>query len=285
MTRAVAVFAIALCVHPVLSDTQVAYSNTTSGPNGGYSSPCGLEFGDALEMTSGGIWDGVEFSFWNSPNSPSRLISARMVYTLYNWDGGEITYVAAWVVPTLVSNLDPGESGTFSQDGYYTQWGDMLPTWHLDSTVVATVKFDQCVWEGEPGELGQLLFDPPSVGSSDDEFAIWDEGWQWQSFGGDPVANFNWEIRVYRCNEPGAAGRFCNADLYPNNGDGEWNPLWTGDGDCIVNVSDLGVILPNFGTTSGATRETGDIYPDGGDGTVDIRDLGLLLSQYGDDCN
>ena len=60
------------------------------------------------------------------------------------------------------------------------------------------------------------------------------------------------------------------------------------DGGRIINISSsvTRALLPNYGTTSGATREDGDVYPpDVGDGVVDIRDLGEMLAQYADDCN
>jgi hypothetical protein len=86
------------------------------------------------------------------------------------------------------------------------------------------------------------------------------------------------------CPEPGDSGNYCEADVYPNDGNGSWN--YADDGDCVVNASDLGQLLASYGTTTGATREDGDVYPPGaGDGAVDASDLGELLAQYGDDCN
>jgi hypothetical protein len=86
------------------------------------------------------------------------------------------------------------------------------------------------------------------------------------------------------CPNPGDSGNYCTADVYPNNGDGVWDP--NDDGDCIIDLSDLGELLPNYGATSGMTREDGDVYPvPDGDGAVDISDLGELLAQYGDNCN
>ncbi len=60
----------------------------------------------------------------------------------------------------------------------------------------------------------------------------------------------------------------------------------TGDLDAsgAIDLSDLGALLSNYGTTGGATTEQGDIEPDGGDGDVDLGDLGLLLSLYGSAC-
>jgi hypothetical protein len=74
------------------------------------------------------------------------------------------------------------------------------------------------------------------------------------------------------CPNPGASGNYCAGDI-------------DGSGDCIVNLSDLAHLLANYGVTSGATPEQGDIDPPGGDGDVDLGDLAALLAQYGDDCN
>ncbi len=86
------------------------------------------------------------------------------------------------------------------------------------------------------------------------------------------------------CLEPGDSGRHCTADIYPNNHDGVWD--YFDDGDCVVDLWDLAQLLGNYGTTSGATREDGDICPPpDGDGAVGIGDLAELLGQYRDDCN
>jgi hypothetical protein len=57
----------------------------------------------------------------------------------------------------------------------------------------------------------------------------------------------------------------------------------TGDlnGDGIVDISDLAMLLANFGTLAGATFEDGD---SDGDGDVDIGDLAELLSNFGVSC-
>ena len=96
-------------------------------------------------------------------------------------------------------------------------------------------------------------------------------------FGGPPVfAQFCFELFAYQCPNVGAAGRYCSADI-----DGSF--------DCVVGLSDLAVLLSNYGLTMGATPAMGDIEPYHdqfpGDGDVDAGDLAELLSQYGDDCN
>jgi len=56
------------------------------------------------------------------------------------------------------------------------------------------------------------------------------------------------------------------------------------NGDGHIGPSDLGALLANYGTTSGAAYADGDIYPDGGNGRVDLSDLGELLAIYGASC-
>ncbi|MBI5866146.1 MAG: hypothetical protein HZB38_16880 [Planctomycetes bacterium] len=51
--------------------------------------------------------------------------------------------------------------------------------------------------------------------------------------------------------------------------------------DTVVNLSDLALLLSNFGAPGGATLEDGDLD---GDGDVDISDLALLLSNFGRAC-
>ncbi len=52
------------------------------------------------------------------------------------------------------------------------------------------------------------------------------------------------------------------------------------NGDLVVDFSDLGNLLANYGATS-ATREQGDLD---GDADVDLADLGQLLVAYGTSC-
>jgi hypothetical protein len=53
------------------------------------------------------------------------------------------------------------------------------------------------------------------------------------------------------------------------------------DGDNTVNITDLGIVLAHFGTSSGAVRADGDVD---GDGDVDITDLGIVLAAFGWSC-
>jgi len=53
------------------------------------------------------------------------------------------------------------------------------------------------------------------------------------------------------------------------------------DGDGDVDLTDLSILLSNYGMTSGAQYEDGDMD---GDGDVDLTDLALLLAHYGETC-
>ncbi len=53
------------------------------------------------------------------------------------------------------------------------------------------------------------------------------------------------------------------------------------DGDGDVDLTDLSILLGNYGMTSGAEYEDGDLD---GDGDVDLADLAQLLGHYGESC-
>jgi hypothetical protein len=53
------------------------------------------------------------------------------------------------------------------------------------------------------------------------------------------------------------------------------------DGDNVVGLADLAVLLSHFGTVGGADPEDGDLN---GDQNVDLSDLAILLSNFGTTC-
>jgi hypothetical protein len=54
------------------------------------------------------------------------------------------------------------------------------------------------------------------------------------------------------------------------------------DGDLVIDLTDLAILLTNFGAAGGATREQGDLDADG---DADLDDLTVLLINYGTICD
>ncbi len=54
------------------------------------------------------------------------------------------------------------------------------------------------------------------------------------------------------------------------------------NGDGVINLEDLAILLANYGTAGGAAPEDGDLD---GDGDVDLADLSALLAVYGTTCS
>jgi len=100
-------------------------------------------------------------------------------------------------------------------------------------------------------------YDSPTVGTAIAFGDISGNGWPDLVVGnsGDP------SVKVFY-----NAGPACPGDL---------------DGDNDVDLSDLAILLANYGTTSGAAYTDGDLD---GDGDVDLADLAALLAVYGTSC-
>jgi hypothetical protein len=103
-------------------------------------------------------------------------------------------------------------------------------------------------------------------------------------FGGSPFAQFMAQYNNTDCPNAGTTPPgvldFCYTDIFPVGS----------NGDCIINISDLGQLLPNYSNDPNApatqTFFTGDVFPKFfGDGIVNISDLGQMLAQYNDNCN
>jgi hypothetical protein len=132
-------------------------------------------------------------------------------------------------------------------------------------------------------------FEPPDdANMPDGSVGLYLGTWWW---GGppNPVAQFWMELYEGNapnmpegCPNPGGSGWYCTADIEYTN-------------ECVVDLLDLAALLRNYGLTTGATHEQGDVEPEDGDGVwedgvdgdgdVDLADLAQLLRQYGDDCN
>jgi hypothetical protein len=100
-------------------------------------------------------------------------------------------------------------------------------------------------------------------------------------FGGPPYfAQFRQQTYAWTCPNAGTTPPgvldYCWTDIYPPGS----------AADCVINISDLGTLLPNYNQPGTYTYFQGDVYPKYfGDGVVDISDLGQMLGQYLDNCN
>jgi hypothetical protein len=127
------------------------------------------------------------------------------------------------------------------------------------------------------GEAGPLLADGPldtSPGSTPDYDLFFPPKWSSGAYvrtdtAVDSLGQF--ALRLYTASAPGCPLPGCD--------DGGINVDF--DANCIINLSDLTVLLGGYGTTSGATHADGDAD---GDGDVDLSDLTNLLGRYGNSC-
>lgn len=96
--------------------------------------------------------------------------------------------------------------------------------------------------------------------------------------GSDNLANFDGALSFLNFNNVAGTQFVCTEIAgagCPNAGcDTDLN------GDCIVDLADLSIVLVNFGGAGGP--DEGDFN---GDGQVDLADLSFLLTQFGNNCN
>ena len=162
------------------------YDNTVAGPNAAYSRDPGEEIGDYLSMVGDGILDDVKFSVYNSSNSTLPLTTADLTLRVYDYASNYGYYYAGGLVFNDVDlQLDPGYFSTFTITGLA---GFGIP---VTSEVLMTLEITDVTGGAE--KVGQVLYDPPALGSSTDDFYR-DGGTYW--FGGSPVANFYWAVGV-----------------------------------------------------------------------------------------
>jgi len=171
------------------------YDNTVNGPTAATSANPGSWIGDELIMTAGGTLDDIAFSLYNSSGSTGTLDFVDIDILFFDSAGtgdylGGITFADNYV------DLPASYFTTFYADGL-ASLGIVLP-----STVLA-VEVPYNAVGGYTYKLGQILMNPPVIGSSTDDFYKdttvgtppgTQQGWYW--FGGNPVANFYWGISV-----------------------------------------------------------------------------------------
>lgn len=185
-----------LALAPVQASVMV-YANTTNGPLAAYAQAPGTQIGDDLLMTQGGTLDWFGFSVFNGSSSDGNLVTADLTIDFWNLSGGGKSQAGTVVLDDVgfgAGGMAPG------------MWTSLLvpdvsssQTITLTDDVLAVLTIDDVT--GGATRVGQVLIDPPTVGSSSNAFYKNDtgiggssDGWFW--FGGDPVANFYWSVGV-----------------------------------------------------------------------------------------
>jgi len=176
-----------------------AYSNLTNVGQYGYTCTSGAtanEVGDDMAMINvpGAILRGVSFTVWNSDGSTA--LPVHMLNTLdiqlkiYNGvlDPNNVwnySLAGTFNFDNAAVNLSPGYFTVLTASGLETS-GLALST-----HIMASLKFTDL--QGGSTAAGQILYNPPTIGTSQPYFLKNGAyGWWFGSTG--PVANFGWEI-------------------------------------------------------------------------------------------
>jgi hypothetical protein len=169
----------------------VYYDNTYPPVTAAYSQSTAAEIGDDLLMTNTEALylDSVGFSVYNSSSAAGPLTRADLTLKFYNWDAEISSYTLAGSLfydDVAFTGMLPGYFTWFDITGIYVPTVTEIL---LTNDILATLTVSD--WQGGTNRVGQILTDPPTIGSSGDVFYR-DGGWYW--FGGNPVANFHWKI-------------------------------------------------------------------------------------------
>jgi hypothetical protein len=170
----------------------IVYSNVTNGPLAGYARAPGTQIGDELLLTQGGTLSSVGFSVYNGATSAGTLTTADLTLDFWNRNGGGFDHAGTLFYNDVALDLPAG---------FYTTFGAAAGGSGITLTndILAVLTIGDVT--GGATRVGQVLYDPPTIGSSDNSFYVndtgiggTDNGWFW--FGGSPVANFCWQIGV-----------------------------------------------------------------------------------------
>ncbi len=233
---------------------------------GGFSFSYGTEVVDPLAVTCRIIFYGNDDG-WNSTDRTAIAGFTLTDLPAADPNGAYNTWIINvpldWLEFSGVPDVDGDGLGDFS----YTYWFPGMIGTHTGPVIA-----------GDPNTPGQGAgmedafdgFVPVDPGDPNTDFDYYATLW----FGAVPFAQFYMVVRemepFLHCPYEGEHGGFCTDDIA--------EPY-----DCVVGLEDLAVLLTNYGTTSGATHDEGDL--EGYDGDVDLADLAHLLAHYGDDCN
>jgi hypothetical protein len=229
----------------------VVYSNLeqSTDPNEFYlpQTETGVPYGDDLHLTAAGWMDAFTFAYYD-PEGGTALSQVDVLF--YENDPEN-------------SDFPGGDPGSLLLGSYTVMDlpGDGAHVFSVDVSANPLL-LPEDIWiefdfSNSP-EAGLVLYDPPTVGSSDDLFEV--HGVDVFVFSYPHIANFGLEITT------GEEQPRCYGDL---------------DGDNDRDLADLAEMLGHYGETTGVFYENGDLDEDG---DVDLADLAGLLGVYGEAC-
>ena len=188
--------------------SEIVYSNTTTSQAFNFVPALAARAklqGDDLNMTGGGILDSLKFSVYNAGNAKVYLADLEVAFYNKFDNSTDYGYAGAWTKTHLFGGggLMPGDLDLLSFENI-----SLGQTITLTKDIVVMIRFNAIIGVGgailDNWSLGQALYDPPTVGSSENRF--WYDG-VWANFGtstSSKVANFYWEIGVTSAEPPPA---------------------------------------------------------------------------------
>jgi hypothetical protein len=250
---------------------QILYSNIGGTVNGGFTHGSAIAADDIFAVATGPVGE-ITFSLVNF--APSALISVDI--DLVFWEllvstggliqapviGQELAIIN--VAGDLPEPLGGGGFGVFlavvPDEGAFFDVPASRLMW-------AGLRINSATFEagGTIDDVGQLLVNPPAVGSSVGADLFWLEGFGLAFFGGNPIANFGWQLVAADLGP--AVGACCTGDATPCPGDI--------NSSGSVDVFDLLDLLSAWGPCPGCAADLT------GDNVVDVFDLLGLLSAWG----
>jgi hypothetical protein len=233
----------------------------------------GFQIGYASELLNQSL--DIDVVFYASDNgfgTVTRSLVAALRLTGLP-DGVSPGAFVGWIVDLTVTPPIDLRSEDLDADGL----GDFSYTYNMrnvpgDGHAGPLISGDPNVATGAE-EAFDFFTRDPNVAVEPNEFLIADVNTTYEGTFWCCNALIQWHLRLSAGdpNFPGCDHPSCvAADIEPPGG------------DCDVDLSDLAVLLVNFGVTSGATRGDGDV--EGADGDVDLSDLAVMLGAFGVDC-
>jgi hypothetical protein len=214
-------------LHRPAQPSTTVYDNTENFlgyvyPNGGATEISGDDITALVAddiQTVGGAGQGVNSFAFSIANLDPSTVTAQPIVSFYAGDG------SGGLPGTVLAAYELGPVSVPSGEGRFLQvTGTNLFTIPTNGFFWAGINFDDA--NGTTGataanlnNMGQLLCDPPVVGSSQDGFFISDNAglgpnpagaFYASPFGGDPVGNYGWQFTVPSSAAPefGSAGQF-----------------------------------------------------------------------------